>query len=289
MSCPIAAVPLPVLNEQELAEVWMSSTPVIVRRRNGIHYALNGQALFGVYRPKTAHALLDSLAYTAYSEIVRVIKDEGYVHLLRMWNYFNGINEDEASLERYRRFCVGRYRAFAGSKPKLEVMLPAASVVGTDESGLIVYFLAAREAGRPLENPRQISAFRYPVQYSPRSPLFSRAMLKDWGRRSHLYISGTASIVGHRTCHADNVQEQLSEILCNIQALRQHATRVKGTDFQAKSAQALFKVYVRHAEDFAGICDVLTRELGEGTPILYLRGDLCRRDLLLEIEGVYAC
>jgi chorismate lyase/3-hydroxybenzoate synthase len=182
---------------------------------------------------------------------------------------------------------MGRYRAFMESGREFEEYLPAASVIGNTGSVVTVYFIAARAPGTPVENPRQVSAFHYPPQYSPQSPSFSRAMLKTWAACARLYVSGTASIVGHATMHVGDIKEQLSEILQNLQALLGHASRIGQTDLTASSATPLLKVYLRHAADFPAVQQELVRVLGD-VPALYLQGEFCRRDLLLEIEGIYA-
>jgi chorismate lyase/3-hydroxybenzoate synthase len=168
-----------------------------------------------------------------------------------------------------------------------EHSLPAATVIGTKYPGVVIGFLAAQQAGVPVENPRQVSAYHYPPQYSPRSPSFSRAMLKDWGGQSHLYVSGTASIIGHETRHGGDVQAQLDEILRNLEALLTQAADTARTPFQAGDGEMFLKVYIRHHEDFVPVRERLRQRLGAHRSVLYLQGELCRSDLLVEIEAVY--
>ena len=84
---------------------------------------------------------------------------------------------------------------------------------------LQVYWLAARVAGTPLENPRQVAAYRYPRQYGPQSPTFARAMLPPAGSDMPLLLSGTASVVGHETRHPGDVLAQLDETFANLDSL----------------------------------------------------------------------
>ena len=148
--------------------------------------------------------------------------------------------------------------------------------------------MAARGTSQPIENPRQLNPYHYPPQYSPRSPSFSRAIVKDWGTQRQLFISGTGSIVEHQSLHAGDVAAQLTEILRNIGALLEHAATVSGTDFRDKSITSTFKVYLRHAADLPMIQEHLAHALGEGTSVLLLNADLCRKELLMEIEGMYS-
>lgn len=286
--CPVASVALTQLNGSSLCEVWSSTAPIERGHYSRIEFASNGEVLFGVYQgEEPTDVLLDRFTYDIYTQITQLTTREGYPHVLRMWNYFGDIDGEQAGIGRYQRFCMGRYQAFVESESEFEEYLPAASVIGSAGSTVTVYFVAARAPGTPVENPRQVSAFRYPPQYSPQSPSFSRAMLKTWAACARLYVSGTASIVGHATMHAGDIREQLSEILQNLQALLGHASRIGQTDLTAGSATALLKVYLRHATDFPVVQQGLARILGD-VPALYLQGEFCRRDLLLEIEGIYA-
>lgn len=133
-----------------------------------------------------------------------------------------------------------------------------------------------------IENPRQVSAFHYPPQYGRRSPSFSRAVLKNWGEgHEHLYISGTASIVGHASQHGD-LLPQLAETLANLEALLAEADRRAMTPLDL----TLLKIYVRPNLDPAPLRDRIVRTFGANVPLLFLRADICRQELLLEIEGL---
>jgi len=84
----------------------------------------------------------------------------------------------------------------------------------------VVYFLASPARARALENPRQISAYRYPRDYGPDSPTFSRAAIAAATVGQQLFISGTASILGHESVHIGDAGAQARESAANIAALR---------------------------------------------------------------------
>jgi chorismate lyase/3-hydroxybenzoate synthase len=282
--CPLVAVPLSQLGKTPCLELWSCATSVERGRFGNIDYATNGEVFFGLcQRAEPAAALLDEITYEVYRDVIRATDAKGCPQLLRIWNYFGDINGVQQAEQRYHRFCTGRHRALVEFKPDFERALPAASVIGSRDSGILVYFLATREPGTAVENPRQLSAYRYPAQYSPQSPSFSRAMLHG----THLYVSGTASIVGHSTVHNGDVRGQLEEILRNMQALLAEASRTACAQFPGVAEASALKVYVRRPDDFPLIEDTLTQALGRGISVLYLQGDLCRSDLLVEIEGVY--
>jgi chorismate lyase/3-hydroxybenzoate synthase len=152
---------------------------------------------------------------------------------------------------------------------------------------LLLYFLAASKPGMPIENPRQVSAFRYPKVYAPRHPLFSRAMLKQWDAGTHLYISGTASVVGHRTCHVGDTLEQLRETARNLEAIVSRTHELQPLALKSAAQLSLAKVYVRRAEDLFRIQSEFDRLFSPALPRTYLLADICRSDLLLEIDAFY--
>jgi chorismate lyase/3-hydroxybenzoate synthase len=212
----------------------------------------------------------------------------GYRHWLRAWNVLSSINDGPCDRERYRRFVVGRHRAFART-PGFEHSLPAATALGArDEPGLTIAFLASRVPGIQVENPRQVSAFAYPRIYGPASPSFSRAILQHWRDRSLLYLSGTGSIVGHATVHVGDADGQFEEILRNIEALLEHAAKEHCGGQSPDSFRPVApKLYVRDAEVWRAIERRWQSSALGGSRPLVLVADLCRRDLLLEVEAVF--
>lgn len=277
-------VPLEPLT-RALAEVWRSGGTVSRGREEDIDFAHDGQVLLGaVHVDEVAFRDPEGAGEHAYRRMERVLRGLGYPYWLRVWNYLSDITRGDGDDERYRQFVVGRYRALA-SAPDFERHLPAATAIGSHGGGLLVFFLASRTPGEQVENPRQVSAFRYPREYGPRSPSFSRATLKTWDDRADLYVSGTASVVGHESRHVGDALAQLSEVRSNVDALLSLARERSGG--RAFVPQQL-KLYVRDGED-AGAVIARARELfGADTRLLALRGEICRTDLLLEVEGLYS-
>lgn len=282
------AVGLPQLGSSPLAEVWTSETPVESGRHGRIFYSNNDQILLG-------HLSVDEREFTdvegatreAYKEFLPFAREMGFPHYLRIWNYIPDINGNENGVERYKHFCVGRHASLE-EVGFVEHKLPAASGVGSSAQQILIYFLAAGAPGIQVENPRQVSAFHYPPQYGRKSPAFSRATLKNWGASKHLYISGTASIVGHESRHNHDVLSQLAESLRNMSALVESARCEHGVSVGTLAELSQVKVYIRDRQDFAAIEQHVREQLGEQAPVIYLNGDLCRTNLLVELEGFYA-
>jgi chorismate lyase/3-hydroxybenzoate synthase len=286
-----ADAPFPVLNVQlqplegePLAEVWHSSEKPQQGTAGVIRYSNTSRLMFGCVELDCDRDL-QTQTEQVYKELLSLVSSSGYPNLLRVWNHFPLINQYEDDLERYQLFCVGRHRAFqAHCGGGFQMQLPAASAIGTHGDKFAVHFIAATAPGIYLENPRQTSAYQYPKQYGPCSPSFARATLFPLGQTNKLILSGTASIVGYETLHPGEPEKQLEETLRNIDALLQHEAVIAQPHHNARFSNV--KVYVRHTDDLPKIKSRVTEYFGEQSAILYLHGDICRSDLLLEIEGI---
>lgn len=211
----------------------------------------------------------------AYDRLLAHLAASPERHLLRVWNYLDNINAGVGDAERYRRFCSARARSMAAHGL---VRFPAATAIGHrgTPGRLQVYALSATSDGRALENPRQVSAWEYPRQYGPTAPSFARAMLLPQGG---LAISGTAAVLGHASHHVGDVTAQVDEAVANLQALLERAA------LPAFDALSPLKVYVRRPEDAEAVSAALARHLDASVPRILLQGDICRSELLVEIDG----
>lgn len=282
-AAPGASVAMVQLQATPVVETWLSATPPRRGSANGFDFAHNDEVMFGVYTQAVDDADFETQVQALYESLRHIARAAGFPHLLRVWNYFPDIARARAGLDRYKRFCRARATALANLVAQAHTELPAASAVGTRGGNLVVYFLAGVAAGRQCENPRQVSAYRYPPQYGPRSPSFARATLTADGR---LLISGTASIVGHESRHIGDVSAQLEETLENLRALIAAAARDKHAAFTGLEDLRQVKIYLRHAHDYELVARRLRTVLHPQAQCLYLLADICREELLLEIEGV---
>jgi enamine deaminase RidA (YjgF/YER057c/UK114 family) len=221
----------------------------------------------------------------AYQEIFGVLRETEHRHLIRIWNYLPEINRETGGDERYRLFNSARQLAFRKSGQATVGTVPAASALGSPAgSPISIYFLAARLPPKMIENPRQTSAYYYPPKFGRHSPIFSRACVMHQSAGTNLFVSGTASIVGHETIHQGDVGAQTRETMANISALLDEVNRVVGAA-RYRLDGLKFKVYVREPADLGAIEGALSRSLPSSIPIVYLQADVCREDLLVEIEA----
>lgn len=273
-------VQLEPLQTAAYTECWYATGAITRGQAGAIGYASDDWHLFASCELDEREAGgIAAAAEKIYADIRRFQQDSAFPHLLRMWNYLDDINGGDGDQERYRQFCAGRSRGLGDVSV---ASFPAATAIGQQQSTgrLQVYWLAGRSPGRFIENPRQVSAYHYPRTHGPVSPSFARATLTGDGT---LLISGTASIVGHVSKHAGEPLAQLDETLRNLAVL---GAPIDGGDCKRRPAeQTLLKVYVR---DIAAV-EAIAKRVGAAfphSPVVFLAADICRRELLLEIELV---
>jgi chorismate lyase/3-hydroxybenzoate synthase len=273
-SLPDAAAPA--------SEAWFGADPVARGSSRLARLATDGQLLFAAWTLDEAdYGGIEAATAAIYQDMGRIVAESGYPHVVKIWNHFPAINQGEGDAERYRRFCVAR----AQWMPFDEVP-PAATAIGfavaVGEAPLTVFMLASKQAGHCIENPRQVPAFKYPTDYGPVSPSFSRGIWMPWGQ---LFVSGTASIVGHRSLHEGDIVAQVAELSRNLDALVGETQRRH--DIQSLRPQAL-KIYLRRAADAGACARAITDTFPASTPKLTVIGDICRKELLVEVEGVWS-
>lgn len=272
-------------------EIWRGSAGPISGQRGDVHYRHDGSCLFGClaldetrFAADAECGALQRATEAAYTQIFALLAQLDFPQLWRVWNFIPRINAEEAGLERYRHFNIARQSAFAVSGRATAGAVPAASAVGSGGPQLVIYFFAGRQAPLAIENPRQVSAYHYPAAYGPRSPVFARASLIDTGAQELLFISGTASIVGHRTLHAGDAAAQTRELLANLDCVLGEANgRTQRRRFARHDLA--YKVYLRQPGDCAAVQTELQRWHGGAARALYVQADICRSDLLVEIEA----
>lgn len=266
-------------------ECWIAHAPVRRGRDAGIAWSEDGALQFGALEVDDRGDVEDAAA-RAYARLQDWLRGSGYPHVLRTWNYMDAITGGDGDAERYRRFCVGRARGIP--RPLVPAELPAATAIGhpAPTGRFQLYWLAARTPGTPLENPRQVQAWRYPRRYGPQAPGFARGMLPaDPGMP--LLVSGTAAVVGHKSRHPASLEAQLDETLANLASLITAARGVRPSLPAMAGPGSCLKVYVRDAAAMDAVAALLDERL-PAVPRLLLHGHVCRRELALELDGVHA-
>ncbi len=273
------SLPLPTLNHPEKREYWYVDAPIHRGTDAGVHFAEGGGWLFA-WLEISDHGTtaIEAAATAAYRRMAEFQQQHRAQHGLRIWNYLRDINQGTGDQERYRLFCNGRAAGMGNIFGSTGY--PAATAIGhrDPQRGLIVYWLAAVQNGQRVENPRKVSAWCYPHNYGPTPPGFARALRLP--NALGLAISGTAAVVGHASTHPSNLAAQLHETFTNLDHLHEAAGYT-----ESLPAGSLIRAYVRHPEDAGAVAKAICRRYGPTLPSLVLQADICRRELLVEIDG----
>lgn len=271
-------------------EIWQTPGPVVCGADGEVAWRRDARWLAITYQvPDDGRCDLADLAATAYQRILEVARQQACPWLVRAWNFMYRINAGDGDAERYRRFCLGRSRALDAAGVR-HSELCAGTAIGSPEPVFRICALAAGEPGIAIENPRQVSAYEYPPIYGPRSPSFARgsALVRDDGS-ALLLISGTASVVGHETRHPHDLAGQLDEVIINLRTLLDESARILQRpqlgDFDGNS---ILRAYLRHAGDWP-TAEAMLRRVWPGVVLVGFQGDICRQDLLVEVEAVHQC
>lgn len=221
--------------------------------------------------------------------------------VVRTWIYVNDITAGPDGQQRYQELNRARtafYQdiPFGGAirppRPAGSVY-PASTGIGTRGSHVVMACMALVSDRPdvhvvPLENPQQTPAYAYGVEYSPKTPKFARAIAVVQGHFVTTLVSGTASIVDSRTCHVGDIVRQTEQTLENIRQLiapenfAHHGLNGGGATL---ANIAKLRVYIKYPADYEA-CRAVCERLLPGVPAIYLHADVCRPDLLVEIEAV---
>ncbi|RPH93244.1 MAG: pteridine-dependent deoxygenase like protein [Lysobacterales bacterium] len=236
-----------------------------------------------VQKTETDRTALRELTRQTYIELFTALKVSRHHSVVRIWNYFGDINGGKGDQERYRQFSIGRAEAFEELGCKDEYSPPGTAIGTVCGDTLSVLVLASDSQFQRLENPRQLSAYDYPRQYGPRSPKFSRGGVVSISNHDLFLLSGTAAIVGHESAFPNDSKAQTSETLRNIDALL--AKSPLASDPGHSDA---VRVYLRNPADYEHIAREVDGSFSSARiQLAYLQGDICRRELLVEIDGAF--
>jgi enamine deaminase RidA (YjgF/YER057c/UK114 family) len=285
----------------EGVEIRRLSERTVTTRHNGITWGHCANLV-----PETPAETVYDRSLDAFRRMDRELAASGfrYDQVVRTWLYLGDIVGPENQVTRYQQLNLARtdfYQnlRFIGDRFQdgpSRVCYPASTCIGANGRDVMMGCLALATdrpdvVRLPLENPRQIAAHDYDHRYGPQTPKFSRAMAIICDGAATVLVSGTASILDSETHHIGNVVGQTQETLDNIAALisednfRRHGQTGLGATLDD---MALMRVYVKRQEDFAAVRNVCKARLGE-LPVIYAVADVCRPDLLVEIEGIAFC
>lgn len=233
-----------------------------------------------------------------FDTIAAVFEKEGFevCDIVRQWNYLERIVDFENEYQHYQAFNDARTAFYATGK--WNEGYPAATGIGMQSGGVIVDIDAIRYSKDalsivPIDNQLQIAAHEYSKRLliseveNKTTPKFERAKAVDFADDGGvIYISGTAAIRGEESLHNATLKEQLVTTVENIEYLigdenLNHA----GMSQVCARTYKLLRVYLKH-DKFVNEAKELLQRMFPSLPMSFLLADVCRDELLIEIEGV---
>jgi len=224
-------------------------------------------------------------------------------HLVRQWNYIGSIlhtdRHSDSISQHYQIFNEVRHSYY--SRYRTVKGFPAATGIGMKFNGVAIDFCAIQSCEDisvvSVNNPKQINPYSYEQEVLIGSPIhglvqktppeFERAKLIVYGERSKLFISGTASIIGQETIGKDDVACQTRITIENMESLANRDNLRRLYPQLTENSPNIYRnlrVYVKRREDIPkvkSICDSVFRNI----PVNYVQADICRKELLVEIEA----
>lgn len=269
----------------EAQSVLLENDETFIHKENGInsYVVIKGQektALFISGIRSTDYSLtVEEQSAEVFRQFNDILKMEHCTptQIVRQWNYIENITGNDGELQRYQEFNDMRSTFYA--QTKWENGYPAATGIGTSKGGVMIDAdVLVNHQTVPIDNPLQIAAHEYSEKVlegdcrKPKTtPKFERARKvlnppHDW-----IYVSGTAAIRGEQTIEKD-IEEQTHLTLDNIEQM-------------IGKKISHIRVYVKH-RTLAKKAEAIISKRYPTTPAIYVIGDICRENLLIEIEGI---
>ena len=240
------------------------------------------KSVFSTINSKKLSLSVQEQSDNVFGSLLKILEQESMPidSIVRQWNYIEHITDVDAGGQRYQQFNDSRSSFYA--KTTWPKGYPAATGIGVSAGGVIVEVNAVQGAElKPIDNALQVPAHKYSDEVLvggneriATSPKFERAKLQD---NKWLYISGTAAIRGELNVDK-SASEQTQVTLVNINDL------LKTSGMTTENLVAL-RVYVKRSSDFYEVKQVVETLL-PNTMAIYVQSDVCRPELLVEIEGI---
>ncbi len=230
----------------------------------------------------------------AFSVLIDIFTDAFFPvnSIIRQWNYIEDILEFDGENQRYQQF--NNVRSGVYGNTFLEKGYPSATGIGMNQGGVLIEYVAIKSKEIktiPIDNPKQISAHTYSEDVLvgegcslKTTPKFERARYVEVFGKKLIFISGTASIVGEKTIGVGDAVEQTKVTINNMEQLYSNGALDEISDYYANPKYRHARVYIKNKRDFVRIRQTFESHF-KNLPVVYIIADICRKDLLVEIEG----
>jgi hypothetical protein len=240
-------------------------------------------------------------ADAVFSGIEKILQAENF-HLssiVRQWNYIQDIVGVENGKQNYQEF--NDSRSFYYGKTSFSHGFPAATGIGAVFPGVSIDLDALLPTDSsltiiPVNNKLQVPAHFYSAEVLfgdddecsgiKTTPKFERAKLILSGNKGILYLSGTAAIRGEMSLQFAGIEEQTIITLENIDHLIS-GTTLSDSGIQKSDHISLnaLRIYLKEGQYYDVVKQFVDKKY-PGVQAVYLTGDVCRNELLIEIEGL---
>ncbi|MDD4823437.1 MAG: hypothetical protein PHI48_12875 [Bacteroidales bacterium] len=244
---------------------------------------------------------------SAFSIMQAILSKEEFSmdHVIRQWNYIPRLVEEVdvegKTYQNYQIFNEIRQKYYSYYKKKDGY--PAATGIGSSNGVVTISFIAVSdmlcEDSYELSNPNQIDAYNYGqevligdplLEQQKKTPLFERGKVLCESEHSTFFISGTASILGQETVHVGDVAGQTEQTIQNITSLMSpdaSKSAAQIIDMNSSKEVSYLRVYIKDKSDFPVVRQICENQYGADSCINYVEAEVCRTNLLVEIEGEF--
>lgn len=219
--------------------------------------------------------------------------------IVRQWNYIPHITQITNGTQHYQEFNEARshFYCLVGWPNGY----PSATGIGTYTNWLVIDLFAVKPKNSAvgihlLDNLLQISAHNYSADvlvYNsvmnsalPATPKFERGKIVSGIPETLVYISGTAAIRGEESIEKAEISKQTTNTLENIEHLISGSNLSStGINFTGTLHLKCLRIYLKKPSCYERAKEIISNKF-PNVPSVYLLGDICRENLLVEIEGV---
>jgi len=219
--------------------------------------------------------------------------------IVRQWNYIANITLVKDDKQHYQEFNDARSHFY--NQTNWPAGYPAATGIGTENGGVVVDLFAVTPKKEnvsifALDNKLQVAAHAYSQQVligqedaifkTRTTPKFERGKVVYANKESLVYISGTAAIRGEASLEGVGIKTQTVTTLENIDYLTSvENLQEAGVPCVKAVEMKSLRIYLKepqYYDEAKKVVDSMSPEV----PSVYLLGDICRDNLLIEIEGI---
>lgn len=275
---------------------------VTYKETRGISYVLlensSGRFLYaGGFQSDILNKSITEQSEEVFRMLGDVLQEEGFPveSIVRQWNYIERITGVEEGRQHYQAFNDARTAFY--NQAAWTNGYPAATGIGVTHGGILVDIDAVLPADgecyvTPLDNRLQVAAHNYSEsvlvtgQTEKSTPKFERGKCVNFGSSGVIYISGTAAIRGEESLKGAALPEQLYATMENIAYLISlENVTAAGATCRFQPSVEMLRIYLK---DMSAVKEAkeLMGAFRLSVPVVYLWADVCRDELLIEIEGI---